>query len=203
MSETAALADHLMRGAAVALNVFVAVQFASIRPVRFGTAAGALFAVSVAAYALVSSEDVTAALAGFREILVVPAVLASAFFWWFALAIADGACFTPDLTLGVLARRVEIPEHRLRRLINRGLGYRNFAAFLNDHRIAEAKRRLADPDSMREQVSSIAFGLGYSSLAPFNRAFRDLTGLTPHRLPRQDALGSRRFRKSLIETGKL
>jgi hypothetical protein len=89
MSEAAALADHLLRGAAVALNVFVAVQFASIRPVRFGTAAGALFAVSVAAYVLVSSVDVTAALAGAREILVVPAVLASAFLWWFALALFE------------------------------------------------------------------------------------------------------------------
>jgi len=45
--------------------------------------------VSVAAYVLVSSVDVTAALAGAREILVVPAVLASAFFWWFALALFE------------------------------------------------------------------------------------------------------------------
>jgi AraC-like DNA-binding protein len=69
--------------------------------------------------------------------------------------------------------------HLLRRLINKGLGYRNFAAFLNDHRITEARQRLADPKQAREQISAIAFGLGYASLAPFNRAFRELTGVTP------------------------
>jgi AraC-like DNA-binding protein len=94
-------------------------------------------------------------------------------------AIADGACFEPELSLGALARRVNVPEHRLRRLIGKGLGYRNFSTFLNDHRVGEAKRRLADPQRSREQIVSIAFGLGYASLAPFNRAFRQLTGTTP------------------------
>jgi hypothetical protein len=35
-----------------------------------------------------------------------------------------------------LASIVDAPEHRLRKLINEGLGYRNFAAFLNERRIA-------------------------------------------------------------------
>lgn len=94
-------------------------------------------------------------------------------------AVANGACYETELTLGMLARQVGVPEHRLRRLVGKGLGYRNFAAFLNDHRISEAKRRLADPQRSREQIVSIAFGLGYASLAPFNRAFRQLTGTTP------------------------
>jgi AraC-like DNA-binding protein len=94
-------------------------------------------------------------------------------------AIANGACFEPDLTLGALARQINVPEHRLRRLIGKGLGYRNFSAFINDHRVSEAKRRLADPERSREQIVAIAFGLGYASLAPFNRAFRQLTGTTP------------------------
>ncbi len=94
-------------------------------------------------------------------------------------AIARGICFEPDLSLTTLARQLNVPEHRLRKLINKGLGYRNFAAFLNDQRIAEARQRLADPQQAREQIASIAFGLGYASLAPFNRAFRELTGVTP------------------------
>ena len=61
------------------------------------------------------------------------------------------------MSLSTLATKVAIPEHRLRRLIAKGLGYRNFAAFLNAHRVEEAKRRLADPVRSREQIVSIAF----------------------------------------------
>jgi AraC-like DNA-binding protein len=94
-------------------------------------------------------------------------------------AIDNGGCFEPELSLGALAGKIKIPEHRLRRLIGKGLGYRNFAAFVNDHRVEEAKRLLADPARSRVQIVSIAFGLGYASLAPFNRAFRQATGTTP------------------------
>jgi AraC-like DNA-binding protein len=94
-------------------------------------------------------------------------------------AIAAGVCLEPDLSLGTLSERLKLPEHRLRRLINKGLGYRNFAAFLNDHRVSQAKRILADPENSRQHIVAVAFELGYASLAPFNRAFRQLTGMTP------------------------
>lgn len=96
-----------------------------------------------------------------------------------AKAMDSGLYLEPGLTIGRLADRLGVPEHRLRRLINRGLGYRNFAAFVNDYRIAEAKRRLSDPDMAREQIIQHAFSLGYVSLAPFNRAFRERVGVSP------------------------
>jgi AraC-like DNA-binding protein len=83
------------------------------------------------------------------------------------------------LTIGALAEAVGVPEHRLRRLINAGLGYRNFADFLSERRIAAAKTALADPGQSRTPISSLAFDLGYASLGPFNRAFKDSTGETP------------------------
>jgi AraC-like DNA-binding protein len=83
------------------------------------------------------------------------------------------------LTIGALARELDIPEHRLRRLINNRLGHRNFADFLNAHRIEAAKRRLSDPREARTTVAAIAFDLGYGSLGPFNRAFRTATGASP------------------------
>ncbi|WP_053997357.1 helix-turn-helix domain-containing protein [Ahrensia marina] len=91
----------------------------------------------------------------------------------------EGAFMHSGLSIGQLASQMNIPEHRLRRLINNGLGYRNFAAFINDHRIAEAKRRLAEPSFAREQITGLAYDLGYTSLAPFNRAFRERTGQSP------------------------
>ncbi len=94
-------------------------------------------------------------------------------------AMAAGAWARPGLGIGGLAADLGVPDHRLRTLINRRLGYRNFAAFLNDHRIAAARQRLADPALVSLPVLSIAMDLGYGSLAPFNRAFRDATGTTP------------------------
>jgi len=94
-------------------------------------------------------------------------------------AMADGLYREPGLTVGTLAAQLETREHRLRRLINQGLGYRNFSAFLNAHRLAEAKRLLAAPERAHDQVLTIALDLGYGSIAPFNRAFRAETGTTP------------------------
>lgn len=83
------------------------------------------------------------------------------------------------LTIGDLANAVGLPEHRLRRLINDHLGHRNFASFINQRRIAEARMLLSDPANATRTVASIAFDLGFGSLGPFNRAFREATGATP------------------------
>lgn len=91
----------------------------------------------------------------------------------------DGAWRREGLTIGQLATDVGVPEHRLRRLINGALGHRNFADFVGTSRIAAAKAALADPANARASISALAFDLGYASLGPFNRAFKDATGQTP------------------------
>lgn len=83
------------------------------------------------------------------------------------------------LTIGLLAVRLGMPEYRLRTLINDGLGHRNFNAFLNRYRLDEAKKALADPGQAEVTVLTIALDAGFQSLAPFNRAFKADTGLTP------------------------
>ena len=92
---------------------------------------------------------------------------------------ADGGWRREGLTIRTLADELAIPEHRLRRLINQRLGHRNFADFLNGHRVEAAKLRLADPAEARTTVAVIAFDLGFGSLGPFNRAFKEVTGQTP------------------------
>lgn len=93
---------------------------------------------------------------------------------------AEGEAWRREgLTIGALAAEIGAPEHKLRRLINDHLGFRNFAAFVNARRVNAAKVRLADPAKAREPVSAIAFDLGFGSLGPFNRAFKEVTGLTP------------------------
>jgi AraC-like DNA-binding protein len=83
------------------------------------------------------------------------------------------------LGIGDLAAKLNVPEHQLRALINKGLGYRNFVAFLNQYRLAEAKAALADPEQARTPILTIAMDVGYASLATFNRAFKSEEGLTP------------------------
>jgi AraC-like DNA-binding protein len=83
------------------------------------------------------------------------------------------------LTIRKLADDLETPEHRLRKVINKGLGYRNFAAFVNEHRIKAACEVLADPVKADIPIISIAYDVGYASLGPFNRAFREIIGENP------------------------
>lgn len=83
------------------------------------------------------------------------------------------------LGIGDLAAKLNVPEHQLRALINKGLGYRNFAAFLNQYRLSEAKTALADPEQARTPILTIAMDVGYASLATFNRAFKSEEGTTP------------------------
>lgn len=81
----------------------------------------------------------------------------------------------PDLTLSTLARRLGVPEHRLRRVIHLGEGQRNFSAWLNDYRINAFKARLDDD----ETILALALAVGYNSLSAFNRAFKAVEGVTP------------------------
>lgn len=95
------------------------------------------------------------------------------------LMIVERAYRQDGLTIGALAQRLTLPEYRLRRLINQGLGYRNFNSFLNRYRVNEAKAALADRTQIAVPILTIAMDTGFSSLGPFNRAFKAETGLTP------------------------
>ena len=83
------------------------------------------------------------------------------------------------LTLGELAKQLDVPQYRLREAINRGLGHRNFSDFLNSYRLAEAASRLADPTSAQLPVLTIAMDAGFRSLSSFNKAFKTTHGVTP------------------------
>lgn len=85
----------------------------------------------------------------------------------------------PELSLAALAQRLGLPEHRLRELIHRELGYRNFPAFVNEHRLREVEGKLADRSFDRRPILTLALEAGFGSIGPFNRAFRERHGVTP------------------------
>jgi len=84
-----------------------------------------------------------------------------------------------DLNLASLAKAMALPEYRLRQLINKELGYKNFNVFLNDHRIEAAARDLLDSKNSHLPILTIALDTGYRSIAPFNKAFKERKGVTP------------------------
>ena len=84
-----------------------------------------------------------------------------------------------ELTVASLAARVAIPEYRLRRVIHERLQYRNFNALLHRYRIEEACVLLADAEQRHLPILTIALTVGYNSINPFNRAFRERKGMTP------------------------
>jgi len=84
-----------------------------------------------------------------------------------------------NLSVRVLASHLGVHEYKMRRFINGRLGFRNFNEFLNEYRIKEACAVLADPEKNDTPILRLAMELGYGSLAPFNRAFRVVTGKTP------------------------
>jgi AraC-like DNA-binding protein len=90
--------------------------------------------------------------------------------------ITNASYLQSDLTISQLAAQLECPDHHLRKLINQRLGYTNFNAFLNHYRIEDARRRLIESHL---PVLSIALELGYGSITSFNRAFKDIVGVTP------------------------
>ncbi len=83
------------------------------------------------------------------------------------------------LTIQKLADILQVKEYRLRKTINTHLAYRNFNEFLNFYRIEEAKKLLSQKGKHELNIQEIAFQLGYTSLSPFNKAFKDNTGVTP------------------------
>jgi AraC-like DNA-binding protein len=103
-----------------------------------------------------------------------------------------------SLTIGVLADKVHASEHKVRYLINKEQGYRNFNQFLNQYRVAEAKELLLK--SVEMPIYDVALEIGYSSLSSFNKAFKEITGVTPTNYRNNDGLGGMETKENLVES---
>lgn len=91
----------------------------------------------------------------------------------------DRVHLDPDLTFAQFVRAMGASERSVRRLINEQLAFEHFRSFLNTHRVAEARRLLADPAHRGDKLFAIALASGFSSLATFNRVFREIEGQPP------------------------
>ena len=84
-----------------------------------------------------------------------------------------------QLSFDDFVRLMGAPDRAVRDLINRQLGHDHFRAFLNHHRLIEARRLLADPARCDDKLIAISLDSGFASLASFNRVFRAVEGCTP------------------------
>lgn len=93
----------------------------------------------------------------------------------------------PDLKVAHIARQLGEPAYKISQCMNGLRGFRNFNQLVNACRIDAAMRLLSDPAANARSVLDIAMDCGFASLGPFNRAFKDRTGLTPTQFRQQHA----------------
>ena len=105
----------------------------------------------------------------------------------FNYAFNDGRLYREaGLTISMLAKKLKMPEYRLRAFIQKELGFRNFNAMLHQYRIGDAGNMLSDAQNLNVPVLTIALSVGYQSITPFNNAFRDIKGVTPSEYRKQN-----------------
>lgn len=85
----------------------------------------------------------------------------------------------PELKVSTLAQQLQEQEYKVTALITGALGYRNFNHMVNYYRIEHAKNLLAAVAAADTSILTIAMDSGFSSIGPFNRAFKELAGITP------------------------
>lgn len=95
-------------------------------------------------------------------------------------ALEDEQLFlNPTLTLAELSAHTGLPTRLISFTVNNGFG-QSFSDLVNGYRVAEVKRRLANPaDVARLTLLGIAFESGFNSKTTFNRIFKQLTGVAP------------------------
>jgi AraC-like DNA-binding protein len=90
-----------------------------------------------------------------------------------------GAYRNATLAVASLAARLGVTEKKLRELINRQLGFKNFASFVNAFRLEEVRRRLLDSRHDDTPILTMALEAGFGSIVAFNRAFKEKYGMPP------------------------
>jgi AraC-like DNA-binding protein len=94
------------------------------------------------------------------------------------LMVNEKVFLNPLLKVDDVATMLSIPEKALSNLLNQHIG-KSFNDFVNEYRVNEAKKRLADTAYNNFTIAAIAFDCGFNSLATFQRVFKQVTNTTP------------------------
>ena len=100
-------------------------------------------------------------------------------------AINNGIYTNPNLTLTDFSKIINTPSKELSKYINE-VYQMNFSEFLNFHRVEKVKQLLANPDTEKFTLVTIANDAGFSSKSSFNTSFKKVTGMTPSTYKRKN-----------------
>lgn len=90
--------------------------------------------------------------------------------------------FDKNISQEMVAKKVGISKYHMSRIINDYLAM-NFNAYLNTLRVNYAQNLLVESDLT---ITDIAYQSGFQCLRSFNRAFKNITGVTPTSIREQD-----------------
>lgn len=93
----------------------------------------------------------------------------------------------PELTITEFSEQLNIPSYYLSQIINERLDC-NFLDFVNQYRIATAKKKLRNDSLAHFTVMSIAYESGFNSKTAFYAAFKKNVGVTPSQFRKQGDL---------------
>ncbi len=83
-----------------------------------------------------------------------------------------------DLTIFDLSKQLDTNYKYLSKIINNDYNM-NFATYINEYRIEEAKSQLTDEKGQIYKIEAIANMVGFKSKSAFNNAFKKMVGVTP------------------------
>ena len=83
----------------------------------------------------------------------------------------------PNLKIEQLAKKIHVSYKNLSLVINELIG-KNFTTLLNEYRVEEAKRIIAQNMDI-ESLGDVYTKVGFNTRSTFNRVFKSITGLTP------------------------
>jgi AraC-like DNA-binding protein len=84
----------------------------------------------------------------------------------------------PDLNLSVMSTYSKKSAKAISAALNQHHG-KSFNEFVNEFRVREVQQRLLGPQSKHLTISGIALESGFNSQATFQRAFKNITGMSP------------------------
>jgi AraC-like DNA-binding protein len=84
----------------------------------------------------------------------------------------------PELTLSELAKKLKTNTSVLSKVINQRFG-KSFNDYINEYRVNDIKKKLADPKYKNQTILGIAFDAGFNSKSTFNRSFKKIAGISP------------------------
>ena len=94
---------------------------------------------------------------------------------------------TPNLKVATLAALLDEPDYKVTKAISAASEFSNFNRLVNHFRLERAKALLTAPGHHDQSILEIALDCGFASLGPFNRAFKEATGMTPRAFRTQTA----------------